>query len=45
MLLSGLGSSYNHGEFLFTFFVQFAYVAVFTADSVGDYERSFLSFA
>jgi len=31
MLLSGLNSSYKHSEFLFNFFVQFAYVAAFTA--------------
>ncbi|MEK4713058.1 DUF2339 domain-containing protein [Sporosarcina sp. FSL K6-5500] len=31
VLLTGLGSYYKHGEFLFNFFVQFAFVAAFTA--------------
>ena len=31
MLLAGLNSSYRHGEFLFNFFVQLAYAAIFTA--------------
>lgn len=31
VLLTGLGSYYKHGEFLFNFFVQLAFVAAFTA--------------